>query len=132
MTRSTRDDDAAVKRLHTCGERCILRGGIRLGDFTLVHPEPIFDRAVMNPPFPRQADIDHVMHAIGFLKPGGRIVAIMSAAITFRGDTKTTRFRDLIEERRGFIKPLPTGSFKSSGTMVNTVVVSFNIEGGAA
>ncbi len=35
-----------------------------------------FDRVVMNPPFENGADIKHIQHALGMLKPGGRLVAI--------------------------------------------------------
>jgi len=81
------------------------------------------DRVLMNPPFARQKDIDHVMHAHqGFLKPSGLLVAIMSAGVTFRQDQKARRFRGLVEDYGGTIEPLPEGSFKESGTMVNTVI----------
>ena len=35
-----------------------------------------FDRIIMNPPFSDAADIKHIKHAIAFLKPGGRLVAL--------------------------------------------------------
>ncbi len=35
-----------------------------------------FDKILMNPPFENGADIRHIMHALGMLKPGGRLVAI--------------------------------------------------------
>lgn len=35
----------------------------------------------------------------------------------------TVSFRDLVEEKGGSTEPLPEASFKSSGTMVNTVIV---------
>ena len=35
-----------------------------------------FDRVVMNPPFERGSDIKHIRHALGMLRPGGRLVAI--------------------------------------------------------
>ena len=38
-----------------------------------------FDRIVMNPPFDHGADIRHIEHARGKLKPGGRLVAICAA-----------------------------------------------------
>lgn len=82
-----------------------------------------FDRVVMNPPFAKQADIDHVMHAYRFLKPGGVLVAIMSAGVTFREDRKSREFRQFVDEHGGTIEALPPGSFKSSGTMVNACVV---------
>lgn len=93
-------------------------------DFLTVEPNPIYDRVVMNPPFSRQADIKHVHHALRFLKPGGRLVAIMAAGVEFRQDKLATGFRALVEERGGEIERLPEGSFKNSGTGVNTVVVT--------
>lgn len=77
----------------------------------------------MNPPFSRQADIKHVSHALKFLKPNGRLVSVMASSMTFRSNKLTTEFRELIDLRNGWIEKLPEGAFKSSGTMVNTVIV---------
>lgn len=95
------------------------------GDFLQVSPNvhPIYDRIVMNPPFEKQADIKHVLHAFDFLKPGGRLVSVMSSSVLFRSNKLTQEFRDFVEQQGGTIEPLPEGSFKVSGTMVNTVVV---------
>lgn len=94
-------------------------------DFLDIDPAdvPEFDRVVMNPPFAKQADINHVLHAYRFLKPGGVLVAIMSAGVTFREDRKSREFRQFVDEHGGTIEALPPGSFKSSGTMVNACVV---------
>lgn len=92
-------------------------------DFLSVEPMASFDRIVMNPPFGRQADIKHVSHALKFLKPGGLLVSVMASSVTFRSNKLTTDFRQLIEDRGGHIEELPEGAFKSSGTMVNTVIV---------
>jgi predicted RNA methylase len=103
-------------KLHACG----------IGeptDFLDVKPFDVFDRVVMNPPFGRQADIKHVSHALKFLKPSGLLVSVMASSVTFRSNKLTTDFRQLIEERGGHIEELPEGAFKSSGTMVNTVIV---------
>lgn len=91
-------------------------------DFLTVDPIPKYDRVIMNPPFGKQNDVKHVNHALKFLKPGGLLVSIMSASVTFRNNKLTIDFRNTINERGGYIKSLPEGSFKSSGTMVNTVV----------
>lgn len=91
-----------------------------VGDFLAAPPAPIYDRVVMNPPFNRGADTRHVRHALGFLRPGGVLVAIMSAGIRFRTDRATAELRcrlDVIERN-------PPGSFKASGTEVNTVTVT--------
>lgn len=93
------------------------------GDFIDIEPNPIYDRIIMNPPFENQADIVHVLHAYRFLKPGGRLVAIMSAGIGFREDKRAREFRAFVEECDGWWEPNPEGSFKESGTMVNTVTV---------
>lgn len=94
------------------------------GDFLSIQPEPLYDRVVMNPPFERQADIKHVLHALQFLKPGGLLVSVMGAGVTFRDNKLTADFRALIDERGGSIEELPDGAFKESGTMVKTVIVT--------
>lgn len=92
------------------------------GTFFDVVPTPIYDKVIMNPPFEKQADIDHVLHAFKFLKPGGRLVSIMASSVTFRENKKTLDFKALVD-RQGFIEHNPAGAFKESGTMVNTVTV---------
>jgi len=95
-------------------------------DFMSCDPRPVYDRIVMNPPFSNRQDVKHVLHALRFLKPGGRLVAVMSAGVTFRSDRLTTEFRAEIERRGGTIEALPEGAFKSSGTGVYTVLVTAN------
>lgn len=92
-------------------------------DFLKMTPQSDFDAVVMNPPFAKQQDIDHVVHAFKFLKPGGRLVAIMGAGVTFRTNRKTVAFRAFVAQAGGTIEPLPEGTFKVSGTAVNTVLV---------
>lgn len=99
-------------------------GSLGLGDFLAVKPEPVFDRVVMNPPFARQADIEHVEHALHFLRPGGRLVSIMSASVGFRLNQRSALFRLTVSRLGGTISPLPPGSFRSSGTDVNAVIVT--------
>lgn len=98
-------------------------------DFLTVTPAPIFDRVVMNPPFSKRQEAAHVLHALQFLKPGGRLVAVMSAGIQFRSDELYSQVRTLVKERKGSIEALPEGAFKSSGTDVNTCLVSIDAVG---
>ena len=93
------------------------------GDFLQLPPRRIFDRVIMNPPFSRQADIHHVNHAIKFLKPGGILVSVMSAGVMFRTNRLTIDFKNMVDAHDGEIIPLPEGSFRESGTDVNTVIV---------
>lgn len=94
-----------------------------VGDFLAQTPDATFQFVLMNPPFAKQQDIDHVQHAWKFLKPGGRLVAIMAASVTFRDNAKSRDFRAFLEEHGGEIRENPDGSFKSSGTGVRTVTV---------
>lgn len=106
-----------------------MRGSFNVvhGDFLLIAPgspgfEP-FDRVVMNPPFGKRADIEHVRHAYKFLAPGGTLVSIMSAGVKFRDDRLAREFRELVAANGGEIWDNPDGSFKESGTGVRTVMV---------
>jgi protein-L-isoaspartate O-methyltransferase len=82
-----------------------------------------FDRIVMNPPFCKKQEIHHVMHAFGLLKERGVLVSVMSPGVTFRQDYATKQLKDLIEMENGEIHPLASGSFKESGTNVETIIV---------
>lgn len=100
------------------------------GDFLTFEAAPTFDAVVMNPPFAGQADIDHVTHALKFVKPGGRLVAVMSAAVMYRDNAKTRAFRELIEQQvSGTWEELDAGAFKASGTMVRACIVAVDVRG---
>lgn len=104
----------------------ILRGldfGVTEADFLTQQPAQSFDRVVMNPPFTAGQDIAHVMHAFGFLKPGGSLVAIMSPSWESAQNRKAVAFRDLVQEHGRIAERLEAGAFKESGTDVATVIV---------
>jgi len=92
-------------------------------DFLQADTSRQFDRVVMNPPFEKLADIDHVLTAFARLKPGGRLVSVMSPGAFFRDCEKAQAFRLLFEELGGEKIELPEGSFKASGTGVASVLV---------
>lgn len=105
-----------------------------VGDFLAIPApaEPTFDAVVMNPPFSlpgrRHADIDHVLHATRFLKPGGTMVAIMLGSIAQpASDAQAREFRDFVEAVGGTIDPVAAGTFKASGTMMPTIIVRFTL-----
>ena len=102
------------------------KANIKVADFLTEEPRARFDRVVMNPPFAKQADIKHVLHAFKFLLPGGRLVSIMSNSVMFRDKKLTTDFREFVAAHGGTMQALPEGSFKSSGTGVNTCVVTID------
>ena len=77
-----------------------------------------FDRIIMNPPFRMGADIEHITHAMKFLKPGGRLVALCA-----NGPKQNARLRPEIEGRGGTWDRLPSGSFRSEGTNVEVALI---------
>ena len=94
-----------------------------------IDPELLYDRVVLNPPFDRERDIDHVIHAWKFLKPNGRLVAIMIAGTEFRETIKARAFRAFVEQNNGRFTDLPARSFASVGTYVNTIILEINRDG---
>ncbi|MCA1241858.1 methyltransferase [Stappia stellulata] len=90
-------------------------------DFMDAIPAQVFDRIVMNPPFENGQDLEHVRRAFGFLKPGGRLVAIMSGSTLSRTGRRWDDFRDWLECVDGYAETLPDGSFLKSGTSVAAI-----------
>jgi predicted RNA methylase len=76
-----------------------------------------FDAIVMNPPFCRQQDIKHVLHAWKFLRPGGQLRAIVSPSFTFKfarsGAPK--KFAEFLESIKAKHEPLPAGRLRLAG-----------------
>ncbi len=100
-------------------------------DFLSLQPDPgrLYDRIIMNPPFDRERDIDHVMHALKFLKPEGYLTAIMSAATEYGRTRKCVAFRELMTSMKAQWRDLPAGSFAEVGTNVNTVILKVYKDG---
>lgn len=85
---------------------------------------PIYNVIVMNPPFEKLADIDHVRHAYeNLLADGGRLVSIMGESAFFRSDNKAMVFRQWLQEVGGSVFNIPDGAFKESGTGVRTRMI---------
>lgn len=80
-----------------------------------------FDRILMNPPFENGSDIKHIRHAMAFLAPGGRLVAICA-----NGPRQREALLPLVEATGGTWEDLPEGTFKNQGTMVNTAMIVIN------
>lgn len=89
---------------------------IRHADFLELQPPELglFDAVVMNPPFENGADIKHIHHALKFLKPGGRLVALCA-----NGPRQQEALSNL-----GKWTDLPADSFKSVGTRVNVAMLT--------
>lgn len=101
-------------------------GHVMEADFLTLSPADFapFERIIANPPFHMGADAKHIGHALDFLAPGGRLVAIASAGFKGRAMKATKAVRDRIEAWGGAIEDLPEGSFKEAGTNVATVLIT--------
>ncbi len=78
-----------------------------------------WDKIIMNPPFSKSQDVKHILHAYSLLTDGGILVSVASSSITTRQGSFYDELRSLNPE----IIELPEGSFRESGTLVNTVII---------
>ncbi|MCK4782761.1 MAG: hypothetical protein KAV87_03345 [Desulfobacteraceae bacterium] len=84
-----------------------------------------YDIFIANPPFTKQQDIDHISHMIDLANR--IVVSVMGAGIKFRQNKKTLAFWDKVKQYDYEMIDLPSGTFKASGTMVNTVILKILI-----
>lgn len=124
------NDPHGIEMLGYLRDRVNVHGDTRMAidprDFFDVSPASypeLFDVVVMNPPFSNAQEVEHVLHAWEFVKPGGRLVAIMSNAVQWRTDGRYRVFADFLERTGAEIKKNPASSFKESGTNVETLMV---------
>lgn len=85
-----------------------------------------FTHVIMNPPFSQSRDVIHVMKAYDLLKDGGRLVAIVSENSLYYKNRYSALFSRWLKDVNAYIEHVSTGSFKESGTMVDTVIVVIN------
>lgn len=83
-----------------------------------------YDVILMNPPFEKGQDMDHVRHAYTLLRPGGRLVAIMSPSTFFLSSKKAQEWRSWFEQVNGeIVRDLPSGTFKTTGVASKLVMI---------
>ena len=80
-------------------------------DFMDAAPEPKYDAVIMNPPFSNRMDAEHIQHAWGMVKPGGKVVAIAGEGVFFGSDKKAQAFRDWLDQNGADVEKLPEGTF---------------------
>lgn len=112
-----------VELREECREKLIGRGrAVTIGDFLALEVYQQFDRIIMNPPFAKNQDVKHVEHALKFLKPGGKLIAVMSPNQDRPG------FKRLLD-RGASVRQLPRDTFKESGTAIAAAVLDIELEG---
>lgn len=81
-------------------------------NFLELQPNPVYDFVVMNPPFYGTHYAKHIEHAKKFLKDKGTLISVLPATARYdHGLLKDGRWIDL-----------PVGSFRESGTNINTTI----------
>lgn len=85
-----------------------------------------FDKIIANPPFNNNQDIDHIIQMYLCCKPGGRIVTIASKHWQYSSNKKETQFREWLNEIDAEIEEVEAGTFKDSGTIIATCLITIN------
>ncbi|MFM5032335.1 LPD38 domain-containing protein [Aeromonas media] len=126
---AARDAGAKVDAVEIAGDlRDILteKGHTLIGhDFMALTPTASYDAVIMNPPFSNGMDMDHVRHAYDFLKPGGRLAAIVSAGAGQQSTRKGQEFAAWLDTLGAVVEPMREGAFKDSlnPTSVRTKII---------
>ena len=96
---------------------------IIISDFLKEDPtdKKVFNGILLNPPFTKGQDMDHVQHAYKFLAPHGRMVAITSTSWVNGSSKKQQEFRNWLADVGASQSKIPAGEFKESGTTVPTM-----------
>lgn len=94
-------------------------------DFYKSHKKVIgtIDFVFMNPPFSCSRDVLHTMMAYEFLKKGGVLTSIISENALYYENENSEKFREWLKDKDAYIENIPYGSFKESGTVVDTVII---------
>ena len=99
-------------------------------DFLSIAPEPIYDAVIMNPPFVGSrtdgntgGDVEHVSHAYKFLKPGGRLIAIVSNGALMSDRKRKSAFQSWLASVDAEVEELGPDTFAESGTRTVTALV---------
>lgn len=93
-------------------------------DFLHQEPSPVFDVVLLNPPFSGGRDIAHIRHALKFVKPGGRLVAIASTSWRTLSTKSSTEFRSILDALGARVQDIERGAFRDAGTDVATSLIT--------
>ena len=82
-----------------------------------------FDHIVMNPPFSKQQDIDHILHAYSLLQNDGILVSVMSVSPFFRTNKKSVDFIEWLNRNDAEVVNVAPEAFRESGTSIPTRII---------
>lgn len=99
---------------------------VQTANFLKMRPEAKYDAVVMNPPFYGTHWMDHAMQ---FLKPGGKLAAILPITARVGESAKHNKFRAWAKKHAPhhadypIFSDLPQGTFKAAGTNISTTIL---------
>lgn len=92
---------------------------VEQADFLEWKGRAIYDRIVMNPPFAKNQWIKHIEKAWSHLQNDGILVSIIP-------NSRPTRLEKFLKDKDFSFEKVEAGTFKESGTMVNTAILIIN------
>lgn len=131
MVEALRQHGAEVDAIEVDPNRCaaMRRNGMSVlqANFLQVPHNPVYDMVCMNPPFYGTHWMNHVMHAAEFLRPGGKLVAVLPVTADLGTSAKHQAFHNWLKQYRDArFHDLPAESFAASGTRVSTVYLTLS------
>ena len=82
-----------------------------------------YDRIIANPPFNKGQYMEHTYKMYELLEEEGILVVLLPLSWRYNSNKKEQAFKHFIEEHMEYEQFIERGSFKSSGTMIETEVV---------
>ena len=89
-------------------------------DFMGFTPEQPYQAILMNPPFSKRQDAEHIMRAFGMLAAGGTLVAIAGEGVFFGSDKAAQHFRDWLDQHGAEVEKLEGGTFQDNALLAQT------------
>lgn len=94
-----------------------------LGDDFTTYDLGLYDKIIANPPFSKNQDIRHVRRMYEHLNNGGTVAVIMSCHWKIASEKECADFRKWLKDVHAKICDIEEGSFKQSGTGIETTAV---------
>jgi len=91
-------------------------------DFNSFTPDEPYQAILMNPPFSKRQDAEHIMRAFGMLANGGTLVAIAGEGVFFGQDQKAVQFRAWLDSHNADVEKLGEGTFQDNALLAQTSV----------
>lgn len=89
-------------------------------DFNTFTPDEPYKAILMNPPFSKRQDAEHIMRAYGMLASGGTLVAIAGEGVFFGQDQKAEQFRAWLDTHNADVEKLDGGTFQDNALLAQT------------